>query len=57
VISRQCAPTYMKRKKALILDLQGSLKERVEVRTKAAEELKDVVLGKISKESRKWDPP
>jgi len=25
----------------------------VEVRTKAAEELKDVVLGKISKESRK----
>jgi hypothetical protein len=47
----------MKRKKALILDLQGSLKERVEVRTKAAEELKDVVLGKISKESRKWDPP
>jgi len=42
---RQCASTCLKGKKALALDQQGFLKEMMEVKTKANEELRDVPLG------------
>jgi len=43
VTLKQHVSTCLKGKKAIILDQQGSLKDRVEVRTKAIEQFKKVV--------------
>jgi len=51
----------LKDKKALILNQQGSLKDRVEVRTKTIEQFKEVVLrekkGVVTKISSTLKPP
>jgi len=61
VTLRQHASTSLKDKKALILNQQGSLKDRVEVRTKTIEQFKEVVLrekeGVVTKIGSTLKPP